>query len=425
MQPAVLIRLRPTGPWRFGPADGARDRTDTLYSNDRLYSAVTLAMQRLGLLEEWLDATARTRRPAVAFTSCFPFQGDTHFIAPPCNVWPPPAALVSAPNPVFLAKIRWSAARFVPVAVIESILSGQPVLADQWLPDAESGCLLRRDRPSFSPFRTVVRSQAAVDRIGRSAALVHTLACVEFESNSGLWCLARYADTAAESAWGDRILAAFRLLADSGFGGRRSSGWGLSEAPVFQRGIWPNILLPKLARILRNGGSSSFENGHASNYWLLSLYSPGQADVIDWTGGDYRVAVRAGRIESALNSGAQKKSVRMLVEGSIVAAVEEPVGAPVDVAPDGFTHPVYRSGFCIALKLPEPSADAAELAPVEMPTDPDAPEPRPCNEPQPAPPLAEIPEQAPSGDDIASERELSPPEGVESKPEPSEPADEL
>src|SRR5690242_19516754 len=109
MQPAVLIRLRPRGPWRFGPPDGGRDRVDTLYSSDRVYSAVTLVMQRLDLLNEWLDATARAPSPAVVFTSMFPYQGDTLFAAPPCSAWPPPAALITAPNPVFLSKIRWNA----------------------------------------------------------------------------------------------------------------------------------------------------------------------------------------------------------------------------------------------------------------------------------------------------------------------------
>ncbi|MBV8831012.1 MAG: hypothetical protein JO108_17475, partial [Acidobacteriaceae bacterium] len=76
MQPAVLIRLRPTGPWRFGPGDGGDTRLDFTFRSDRLYSAVTLAMRKLGFLEEWLDATARRPEPAVTFSSLFPFQTD-------------------------------------------------------------------------------------------------------------------------------------------------------------------------------------------------------------------------------------------------------------------------------------------------------------------------------------------------------------
>ncbi len=115
MKPAVLIRLRPAGPWRSGPGDGAHDRIDVLYRSDRLYSAVTLAMRQLDLLESWLDATARAATPAVLFSSLFPYQSETLFAPPPSTIWPPPAALVTSPTPVFLSKMRWNAVRFVPL----------------------------------------------------------------------------------------------------------------------------------------------------------------------------------------------------------------------------------------------------------------------------------------------------------------------
>src|ERR1700760_1581562 len=90
-------------------------------------------------------------------------------------------------------------------------------------------------------------------------------AAVEFEPNAGLWTLARFRDNEAENTWGGRMEGAFRLLADSGFGGRRSSGWGQSHEPEFTRGDWPGFLLPKLARAAKDGSPSS-------RYWLLSLF---------------------------------------------------------------------------------------------------------------------------------------------------------
>ncbi len=107
------------------------------------------------MLDPWLDATARQGAPAVAFTSLFPFQGETLFVPPPATLWPPPPLQVTTPSPVFLAKIRWDVARFVPVSLVESLLLGQNILADQWAPDPDSGCLLRRDRPNTTPFHTV------------------------------------------------------------------------------------------------------------------------------------------------------------------------------------------------------------------------------------------------------------------------------
>ena len=357
MQQAVLIRLRPRGPWRYGPSDGGHDRVDALYRSDRLYSALTLAMQQLGFLDEWLQSTAQASAPAVVFSSLFPYQGDTLFVPPPATLWPPPLGLVTTPSPVFLTKIRWNAARFVPLNLVESILAGQRILADQWIPDAESGCLLRRDRPSSSPYRVITRSRAAVDRLSGSSVHVDASACVEWEAGSGLWTAARFADEAAYATWNSRLQAAFRLLADTGFGARRTSGWGQTAEPEFQTGSWPALLFPKLAAAsstisARAAGESSGDQ--PSFYWLLSLYSPSSSDAVDWREGSYEASVRGGIVESAsAGSGAEKKRVRMITEGSVLSARQEPLGAAVDVAPDGFAHPVYRSGLALSLLLPE------------------------------------------------------------------------
>ncbi len=78
--------LLPTGPWRIGPIPGDRDLVDRIYHSDSVYSAVTGAMARLGMLEEWLDSTARTPHPAVRFSSCFPYRNETLFVVPPAQL---------------------------------------------------------------------------------------------------------------------------------------------------------------------------------------------------------------------------------------------------------------------------------------------------------------------------------------------------
>src|SRR4051794_22932428 len=109
MQSAVLVRLRPIGPWRFGPGQGGQNRVDEIFRSDRLFSAVTLAMGQLGHIEEWLAVTAGAIRPQITLTSLFPFQGDLLYVLPPATYWPPPPASVVSPSPVFLAKMRWQA----------------------------------------------------------------------------------------------------------------------------------------------------------------------------------------------------------------------------------------------------------------------------------------------------------------------------
>jgi CRISPR type III-A-associated RAMP protein Csm4 len=234
MNPGLVIKLRPSGPWRIGPDSGARNRVDVIYHSDSLYSAVTSAMSRMGRLEEWLDATARNATPAVCFSSCFPFVEEIGFVVPPRTVWPPASPALMA------AHVRWKSARFIPLTMVEAILAGRPLDPKRWSVDGPSGCLIPTGRPG--PFRTSVRWGAAVDRLS-GASERHSMACIEFRPGAGLWTVIGFSDDAARDQWQDAVKAAFRLLADTGFGGERSRGWGRSETPEFIEGELPEMIL--------------------------------------------------------------------------------------------------------------------------------------------------------------------------------------
>jgi CRISPR type III-A-associated RAMP protein Csm4 len=323
---SVLVRLRPTGPWRIGPDSGDRDRVDRIYHSDALYSAVSGAMARLGDLEEWLDATARHSNPAVRFSSCFPFHGETLYVVPPRHVWPPTAS----------SKVRWKGARFVPLKVVESILSGKPLSEDAWVVDGEGECLLPSSQSGSTLFRSNVRSHAAVDRSGEGVT-AHSSACLEFTPGSGLWFVAEFASESAFEKWNTRFKAAVRLLADSGFGGGRSRGWGRAEMPEFTADPLPLSAAP-----------DGVETGH----WMLSLFHPSAEDGVDWQRGDYSLITRGGRVESEAGWGGMKKNTRMVTEGSVLVSSTEPRGSAADVAPEGFAHPVYRAGFALSVAVP-------------------------------------------------------------------------
>ncbi|MGA9624382.1 MAG: hypothetical protein WBQ65_07925, partial [Bryobacteraceae bacterium] len=155
MNPGLVVKLRPAGPWRIGTDSGARNRVDVIYHSDSLYSAVASAMARLGSLDEWLDATARNGAPAASFSSCFPFFDEIDFVVPPRTIWPPTSpALMSA-------RVRWKSARFVPLDVVRAMLAGQALDGNQWSLDGASECLVPAGSPG--PFRTGVRWSAAVD----------------------------------------------------------------------------------------------------------------------------------------------------------------------------------------------------------------------------------------------------------------------
>jgi CRISPR type III-A-associated RAMP protein Csm4 len=238
MTPGLVVRLRPTGPWRVGPDSGARNRVDSIYHSDSVYAAVTAAMARLGRLEEWLDATACSGEPAVSFSSCFPFLGETGFVVPPRTIWPPQLPAVGA-------RVHWKSARFVPLAIVQSLVRGGKLDEDAWSVDGPSECLVPAGR--MGPFRSAVRSSAAVDRLS-GASERHSIACQEFRAGAGLWLVAAFRNEPAWELWRDPVKAAFRLLADSGFGGERSRGWGRSEAPEFREGTLPEMILPAVGR---------------------------------------------------------------------------------------------------------------------------------------------------------------------------------
>jgi CRISPR type III-A-associated RAMP protein Csm4 len=234
MNPGLFIKLRPSGPWRIGPDSGARNRVDVIYHSDSLYSAVTSAMARMGSLAEWLDSTARATASAVCFSSCFPFLDEIGFVVPPRTLWPPMSPSLMSAN------VRWKSARFVPLGVVQAMLAGQPLNKNHWSVDGASGCLVPVGRTG--PFRTSVRWSAAVDRLS-GASERHATACIEFRPGAGLWTIVSFADDAARDRWQEPVKAAFRLLADTGFGGERSRGWGRAEAPEFIEGTLPDMII--------------------------------------------------------------------------------------------------------------------------------------------------------------------------------------
>jgi CRISPR type III-A-associated RAMP protein Csm4 len=333
MNPGLAVKLRPTGPWRMGPDSGARNQVDFIYHSDSLYSAITAAMARLGSLEDWLEATARNGAPAVCFSSCFPFLDEIRFVVPPRTLWPPAAPALLA------ARVRWKSARFVPLGIVPALLSGQPLDENQWSIDGPSGCLVPASRSG--PFRTSIRWNAAVDRLAGSTER-HATACLEFRPGAGVWTVVSFADEAARERWQDGVKAAFRWLADSGFGGERSRGWGRSDTPEFTEGTLPEMILPEVR-------PADGEHAH----WLLSLFTPSTADSVDWARGNYAVVERGGRVDSPAGSGALKKHIQMVAEGSVLYSSAALRGSAPDVAPEGFAHPVFRAGFALSIPLPE------------------------------------------------------------------------
>ena len=283
-------------------------------------------MSQLGLAQEWFEATARSEaQPVVKFSSFFPFQGKSLLVVPPRNIWPPPDT----------TKVRCKGARFVPISVVESLLAEQPIDENRWAVDGQSECLVHHDGGQRGPFRISLRSSAGVDRLESGKVETHATACLEFARDAGLWALVQFASEEAVTQWQERVRTAFLLLADSGFGGERSRGWGRSETPEWEPWNPPASL-------------EAPEQAH----WLLSVYTPAESDSVDWKRGSYSTISRSGRIESPTRWGEAKSPTLMISEGSVLLAAGDLHGAARDVAPGGFPHPVYRAGFAVTVPIP-------------------------------------------------------------------------
>jgi len=385
MNPGLVVKLRPSGPWRIGPGSGARNRVDVIYHSDSLYSAVTAAMSRLGWLEEWLDATARAGSPAVSFSSCFPYLGETVFVIPPRTVWPPASHSTRA------EQVRWKGARFVPLTVVQSIFAGERLKENDWSVDGPSDCLVPAGLPG--PFRTAVRSSAGIDRL-TGAAERHSMACLEFRSDSGLWTVVSFADEAARDAWSPKVKAAFRLLADSGFGGERSRGWGRSEAPEFIEGMLPDLILPPP---VEKAAAPEPEPAQAT------VKAPPPIEPLVVEPDTVPSADETPAVEVEKTAAPEPEPALAPEPDVVVPSVEETpvVEAIAEAAPEGITaapesvesvQPAPENEVPVAEATPEVApeqeAKVVESAPEPVERAPEPIEPEPLSEPEPSSPAA-------------------------------------
>jgi CRISPR/Cas system CSM-associated protein Csm4 (group 5 of RAMP superfamily) len=355
----------------------------------------------MGRLEEWLDATARNASPEVCFSSCFPFVEEIGFVIPPRTVWPPPTPSTMA------GIIRWKSARFIPLAMVQSILSGERLDGNRWTVDGPSGCLMPTGRQG--PFRTAVRWSAAVDRLS-GASERHSTACIEFRPGAGLWTVIGFTDDTARDRWQEAVQAAFRLLADTGFGGERSRGWGRAETPEFIEGELPGMILGDRQEA-RVSGPDMKDQLTGAKKRAGSKAAPDQSPEATASGQSATPDDKATAPEAPAPSPDQ--TVAPDESGSLAQVPETSAAAPDQTAaPDPTATPAPDENSATA--APEPSTPAhsdppAEAAP-RAESAPDEPVDNPPEEPSPVPPLEEPPvETPPVTDPVPEPEEPTPP----------------
>ena len=109
--------------------------------------------------------------------------------------------------------------------------------------DGASETLIAHGHPGTVPRLGAIQRGGGSRRRGRQP---HSSACLEFASNAGLWLTGAFAGDEAREKWKSPVTAALRLLADSGFGGERSRGWGRAEIEISDQDR-PLVDAPKAA----------------------------------------------------------------------------------------------------------------------------------------------------------------------------------
>jgi hypothetical protein len=236
-----------------------------------------------------------------------------------------------------------------------------------------------------------------VDRL-TGATERHSTACLEFRSGCGLWTVVSFADEAARDRWQEPVKAAFRLLADTGFGGERSRGWGRSEPPEFVEGMLPEMILPAIGEKAAEPAVEKAPQAPAE--------AESQAPVAS-------IAEIPSDVPQACGAGASACQGEVPSEAAPTVPVEQPVAEPAEAeasapAPSEVAPLIVESAEAIEACGAGASAGQAEIPSEAAPT-------APVEEPVAEPAEAEASVQAPS--------EVAPlmAESVEAPPEP-EPA---
>lgn len=327
-------RLNLISPLHVGEMGVGQEETLDYIPSDTLFGALAVTWREMGrtdlldALPGWADTGA-----ALLLTSAFPYLGDTLF-------YPRPRLLVQPANGgKAYKKVRWISASVLHKLLAEptqqqvsKLWSPEHLPAGQVWMDADE--VTSRPAKGEQLWEAVRVPKVAVDRSSSASALFH-VGRVHFHKQAGLWFA-----VAGEDAWLDAVEEALHLLADSGIGGQRSRGNGR-----FSLQRLPDAVAPETAT-------------HASGYQLLlSRLAPTseQMGALRAAQSSYQTVTVGGWAGTPGENPLIRKRVRMLEEGSIVAA--GPLGRLVDVNPDWniVKHPIYRYGYGygVTIHLPD------------------------------------------------------------------------
>lgn len=337
--------------FHFGLHGMGQEETSASMPSDSLFAALVARLARAGgaqAAEQFCRPFVEGRAPFL-LSSTFPLAGEIRFFPPPLSARRPPV------NGGEDAK-DYKRVEYVSEQLYRRLLEGamlselgnvhKPYLqgGKVWLEEEEFKRLPKGMREQVDSagkekidlWAVEQRPRVSLDRASEAASLFFT-GQVTFARDCGLWFGLRWLEPTETLRNTVRNLLAD--LADAGLGAERNSGLGMAR--IAEAGLLelpdPVQTWTNLGRYLPHADETSCLSHPDSAYTLKSV---------------------GGWLDSPARSGQRRKTINLLVEGSVFGSLPRPApGQMADVRPayateaDPLKHPVYRSGLALAVGL--------------------------------------------------------------------------
>lgn len=335
------IKLRPKSFLHLGHRENWLEGSLPYIHSDTLFSALCHGYLLLfGQADQFIEAfkpDCPDRELPFLISSAFPFQGQDLFFPLPAN------QLLSVNSSLCEAK-KLKKIKYVNQKLLFRLLKGEKLI--DLLEEIEISAELKTQPPagnqkktSGSPASDIQKKLDGKDEIWRSEDVPRIalnplnnhpgenyfhFGQVSYSKESGLFILVQLNDR----SWENTLKSLFRLLADEGVGGDRTCGKGLFHQPEFFDFDLPDIT-----------GSKAL--------YAISLYIPKPEELSGLKESFYELEERKGYVFSPLNRSLRRRSVRAIVEGSVLLNNIKRTGTMADVTPqtNSLSHRVYRYGY--------------------------------------------------------------------------------
>lgn len=335
------IKLRPKSALHLGQRENWLEGSLPYIHSDTLFSALCHCYLLLfGQASQFIEAFKPDfpdREPPFLISSAFPFKGQDLFFPLPAN------QLLSVNSSLCEAK-KLKKIKYVNQKLLFRLLKGEKLI--DLLEEIEISAELKTQPPagnqkkaSSNPESDIQEKLDGQDEIWKSEDIPRIalnplnnhpgenyfhFGQVTYSKNSGLFLLVQINDL----SWENTLKSLFRLLADEGVGGDRTCGKGLFHQPEFLDFDLPEIPGPKAL-------------------YAISVYIPKPEELSGLEESFYELEERKGYVFSPLNRSLRRRSVRAIVEGSVLLNNIKRTGTMADVTPQTnyLSHRVYRYGY--------------------------------------------------------------------------------